>query len=328
MAFSGSISQTVFNTGKVMDSAFRRCKMPAQTITSEHLDIAKNELYLLLSTWANDGAPLWCIEKQIYPLYEGVSAVVTAIGTVDVLNANLRTLQALVGATSTTATEHSVAFDSSAQVATVGVRWAAASAPLALETSADGLSWTTIQTETPVATAGQWSWFDLTTVAPALFFRVRATSGVLSAQEVYLGNMPTEVPFARLNRDDYTTLPNKTFLSDSPLQYWFDRQARQPVMYLWPVPSARASYKQIVLWRHRHIMDVGSLTQEVEVPQRWYDAVVAGLAARLSNEVVEVDAAMIPALEGKAAAALYQARQEEYDNSPIRIMPNISAYTA
>jgi hypothetical protein len=66
MAFSETVSQTVFNTRKVIDSAMRRCRVPAQTITGEHIEIAKDQLFLLLSAWANDGAPLWCVEKQLY----------------------------------------------------------------------------------------------------------------------------------------------------------------------------------------------------------------------------------------------------------------------
>jgi hypothetical protein len=75
-------------------------------------------------------------------------------------------------------------------------------------------------------------------------------------------------------------------------------------------------------------MDVGSMTQEIEVPQRWYEALVAMLAARLAMEYLEVDPGMIPMLDGKAKESLYFAQQEERDNSPVNILPNISMYTA
>jgi hypothetical protein len=70
MAFSNTVSQTNFNTRRVIDNAIRRCKLTAQQITAEHIDIANDQLYLFLSDLANQGAPLWCIEKQIYPLYD------------------------------------------------------------------------------------------------------------------------------------------------------------------------------------------------------------------------------------------------------------------
>jgi hypothetical protein len=327
VAFSDTISTTSFNTRKVIENAARRCKVPPQTLSSEHVEVANDALYLLLSDLANQGVPLWCIEKQIYPLYEGVGDVVTPVGTVDILNANLRYLQALTGTDTDTSTTHKVEFDSTTFVSTVGVLWTATAVPIALERSDDGSSWTTIQTETPSATSGQWTWYDLDSSVSSLYFRVRATSGTLSFDQVYLGNTPTEIPLARLNRDDYTNLPNKTFQNNRPLQYWFDRQVRQPIMHMWPVPNADATTQQIVVWRHRQIMDVGTMTQEIEVPQRWYEAIVSMLAAKLALEFAEANPQMIPLLDSKAKEALYIAQMEERDNSPMMIAPNISPYT-
>jgi hypothetical protein len=328
MAYSGTVSQTKFETRRVIENAARRCKLPPQFLSAEHIDVAKDQLYLLLSDLANRGIQLWCIEKQIYPLYEGVGDLVLETGTVDVLNSNLRTLQRVEGTDTDTSTSRTVFFATSTFVTTVGIRWSAAAVPISLQRSADGIVWTTIQTETPTANAGEWTWFDLESSVALPYFRVLATTGTLGFSEIYLGNTPTEIPLARLNRDDYTNLPNKSFQSNRPLQFWFDRQVQRPVMHLWPVPNNAAEVLQIVLWRQRYIMDVGSMTQEIEVPQRWYDAIVAMLAAKLAMEYVEVDAQMIPLLDQKAKEALYFAQQEERDNSPMNILPNIAMYTA
>lgn len=327
MAFSGTTSQTVFNTRKVIDNAIRRCRVPAQQITSEHIEIANDQLYLLLGELANRGTPLWCIEKVLVPLYDGQGGVTLASSTVDVLNSSLRSLQTVTGTNTTTSTSVTTDFGSATFVTTVGVRWSAASVPINLQRSTDNVTWTTIQSETPSAVSGEWTWFDLDTSIAAAYFRVLATSGVLSASHVYLGNTPTEIPLSRMNRDDYTSLPNKFFQSSRPLQFWFDRQVRQPIMHMWPVPNSAATTSQLVIWRQRYIMDVGSMTQEVEVPQRWYEALVAGLAARMAMEIIEVDPAIIPMLDQKAAIALNIAQMEERDNSPMTIAPNIGMYT-
>lgn len=327
MAYSGTVSQTTFDTRRVIENAARRCKLPPQSLSAEHIDVAKDQLYLLLSDLANRGIQLWCVQKTIYPLYEGVSQIITLSGTVDILNSNLRSLQPVTGTETTDPTFYTTDFGSATSVTSVGIKWSGPSAPIALQRSSDGVTWTTIQTEVPAAVAGEWTWFDLYAVVPARYFRVLATSGTLDADQVYLGNTPTEIPLARLNRDDYVNLPNKSFTSNRPLQYWLDRQSLSPVMNLWPVPNAAAEVSQIVTWVQRHIMDVGSMTQEIEVPQRWYDAIVAMLAAKLALEYIEVDAQMIPLLDGKAKEALYFAQQEERDNSPMNILPNISMYT-
>lgn len=327
MAYSGTVSQTTFNTRRVIEHAARRCKMPAQSLSAEHIDIANDALYLMLSDLANQGAPLWCIQKSIYPLYEGTNYITTYSGTVDILNANLRWLQEVTGDDTTTNTTNITEFSTPTEVSTVGIKWSAASSPVEFSRSDDGLTWTIIQSEVPNAGSGEWSWYDLGSAVAANFFRVRATSGNLDFSQIYLGNTPTEIPLARLNRDDYTNLPNKTFQSNRPLQYWLDRQSLSPVMNLWPVPNAAATEMQVVVWAHRHIMDVGTMTQEIEVPQRWYETIVAMLAAKLAMEFVEVDAQIVPMLDAKAQQTLYMAQQEERDNSPINIAPSIGAYT-
>ena len=327
MAFSGTVSQTVFNTRRVIEHAARRCRLPAEQITAETVDIAKDQLYLMLSDWGNQDIGLWTLERQLYPLYAGVDHITLDVGTIDVAEATLRWLQPVTGANTTSPTDYTTAFGSATFVSTVGIKWSGDAVPLVVEQSNDGTNWAEALAVTPVAASGAWTWLDLPVVTTSSYIRVRVTSGTLSVAQVSWGNTPTEIPMGRLNRDSYTQLPNKTFQSLRPLQFWFDRQVRQPVMRLWPVPNTAVEAQQIVVWRKRHIMDVGSLTQEIEVPQRWYEAVVAGLAAKLALELVDVDPGIVPTLDTKAAAALYTAQMEERDRSPIMIAPDIGAYT-
>ena len=75
------------------------------------------------------------------------------------------------------------------------------------------------------------------------------------------------------------------------------------------------------------IMDVGELYGELEIPQRWYEAVQMMLAHRMSLELPAVDSTRISYLEKMADKFLYDAEQEERDKSPIYFAPNISVYT-
>jgi hypothetical protein len=155
MAYSGTISQTVFDTRRVIDNAFRRAKMLPETVSGEQIDIARDQLYLLTSNLANRGVPLWCVEKIIVPLYEGVGDVTLPAGTVDILNVNLRVLQEVTGANTVTPTTYSTSFGTDTPVTTVGVLWAAAAVPIIFERSTDGATWITVQSETPSAAAGE-----------------------------------------------------------------------------------------------------------------------------------------------------------------------------
>ena len=329
MAVSGTVSMTVFNTRKVIDHAYRRCRIPPEGISSEQIDFALDTLYLVLSMLANRGLQLWCIERYLMPLYEAQGLITMPNGIVDILNTNLRTIEVVNENTTdtTTSTTYTTIFPAQTQVTVIGIEWSGASTSYALETSNNGTTWTTLSTQdNPNATAGTVTWVDVQGSLATTYFRVRATTGVLNQTQVIFANTPNEIPMARLNRDDYVNLPNKTF-EGRPLQFWCDRQLNNPVLYLWPVPSAQFVTAQVVVWVKRYIMDVGTMTQEIEVPQRWYDSIVYVLAARLAEETPTVDPQMIAILDQKAQRALLEAENEERDNSPIYLTPNIAVYT-
>jgi lauroyl/myristoyl acyltransferase len=96
-------------------------------------------------------------------------------------------------------------------------------------------------------------------------------------------------------------------------------------MYLWPVPSD--PFVQMTVWTSRQIQDVGDLQDELEVPQRWYEAVIFMLAHRMALELPGVAMDRIGYLEKMANEYLNEAEQEERDKSPIYFAPNIAPYT-
>jgi hypothetical protein len=179
---------------------------------------------------------------------------------------------------------------------------------------------------TIVVSDNQWVWTDIDPGQSVGYYRIRAyNSTTLALRELYFGNNSREIQMSRLNRDDYTNLPNKNFTANQPFQFWFDRTIPQPTVYLWPTPSD--PFVQMTVWYQRQIMDVGSLTDELEVPQRWYEAVVMMLAHRMALELPQVAMDRVGYLEKMAEKYLFEAEQEERDKSPIYFAPNISVYT-
>jgi hypothetical protein len=172
-----------------------------------------------------------------------------------------------------------------------------------------------------------WVWTDIDPGQNVAFYRILASGGTtLALREWYIGNNSTEIMMSRLNRDDYTNLPNKNFTANQPFQFWFDRTIPNPTIYLWPTPSN--AFVQMTVWYSTQIMDVGALTNELQIPQRWYEAVVFMLAHRMSLELPQVAMDRVQYLEKMAEKHLYIAEQEERDRSPIYFAPNISPYTA
>jgi hypothetical protein len=196
------------------------------------------------------------------------------------------------------------------------------------EWSEDGTTWKTLVDLGSVAVVNnEWIWTDIVAGQTVPYYRCRVYNGTtLSVRELYFGNNSLEVQMSSLNRDDYTNLPNKDFTANQPYQYWYNRQIPNPQIYIWPVPST--AFVQMTCWYSRQIEDVGALTDELEIPQRWYEAVQMMLAHKMSLELPQVAMDRIGYLEKMAEKHLYIAEQEERDRSPIYWAPNISVYTA
>lgn len=325
MAFSGSVSGTTFNALKVVDHAFRRCRLPAQSITAEMQSYALESLDLMLSELANIKTPSWCIEKLILPLYENQPIVTLPLGTVDVLNLNYRTLQPVTGATVSTSTAYTVNFTTQTVVDTIGVKWAGTSVPLTFQVSTNGTVWVTVGSSSVVASSGEITWTDISGALAYPYFRITSTSPILYSV-ITLGNMPNEIPLGLLNRDSYVQQSNKVF-PGRPTSYWFQRDIPEPVVNIWPAPFLAAEQAQLIVWRHRQIMDTENLQQEVEIPQRWLEAIVNGLSAKMAAETPMVDINLIPMLEQRAAMTMQRAWDGDNDGSPIQINPGIGVYT-
>ena len=172
----------------------------------------------------------------------------------------------------------------------------------------------------------EWLWYDIDPGVTAQYYQMVETSGnTLSVAEFFVGTYSTEVTMARLNRDDYTNLPNKNFTANQPYQFWFNRTLPQPTITLWPTPSD--PFVQMTVWYSRQVMDVGDLDGELEVPQRWFEAVQMNLAHRMALSLPQVGLDRIQYLEGQAEKFFIMAENEERDKSPIYFAPNISVYT-
>ena len=325
MAYSDSISGTTFNALKVVDHAFRRCRLQAQAITAEMQDYALDSLYLMLSELANIKTPSWCIEKIILPMYENQQIVTLPLGTVEVLNLNYRTLQVVTGSTVEEATAYTVSFGTDTVVSTVGIEWNGASTTVTFQVSNDGLVWTTVGSSDVAAVSGDITWTDISGALAYQYFRI-TSAHTINYELVTLGNSPQEIPLGNLNRDDYVNQTNKVFPS-RPNSYWFQRDLPQPVINLWPAPFSAAEQAQLIVWRHRQIMDTQNLQQDVEVPQRWLEAIINGLAAKMAAETPAVDANLIVPLEQKATISYQRAWDGDNDGSPIYINPGIGCYT-
>jgi hypothetical protein len=317
-------------------------------MSAEMASIARDNLFLMQSAWATLGVNLWCVEKIVMPVYPNQPTVTLPVGTLTVLNAMYRTLSRLDGAVSSaggtasyatdgdtttiltqTAPAGNVSVDAGGDtvVSTVGyLPGTTSTLQLVWEYSTDNSTWTTLLAVASANyTNGEWTWWDIAAPVSARYYRLRAVAGTIVAREIVFGHSAYEITMADLNQDQYVAMPNKQ-MTGQPLQFWLDRQRDQPVMYLWPVPSN--TFAQIVVWRHRYIQDVGTAQNDLDVPQRWLDAVVTGLAARMAMELPGIPDSRIGMLESRAAMALQAVSDAESGTGPMQLVSNITVYTA
>jgi len=356
MAYSGTVGTTVVNVQTMIDHGARRCGKLAEELTSEQVISARESLFIALSALANKGINYWSLSKKVFWLKANKYLYAMPVGCVDVLNVLYRTMNRPTGTYATSA-GGTVSFVADSDIDTycqqtstngnisvaygtnnpiyagsIGLLPYVAGGGSAVwsiiyEYSTDNISWNTLEDLGQITvTDNEWIWTDVDPGQNVEYYRVRAYSGTtLDLREWYVGNNARLIQMARLNRDDYTNLPNQNFTANQPYQFWFDRTIPQPTMYLWPVPSD--PFVQMTVWYSRQIMDVGNLSGELEIPQRWYLAIQSMLAHQMSLELPGVATDRIGYLEAQADKYLTLAEVEERDKSPIYFAPNISVYT-
>ena len=350
MAYSNTVGQTTISVQQLIDHGARRAGKFAEELTIEQVQSAKESLFYLLSNLINQGIQYFAIKKQVIGMNANQAQYVLPAGSNDVLNALYRRMQRPTGGPFASSGNAALAFDSNtatscAQTAVngnIGINFGAAPVyagsigilpavsgafNVVLEWSNDNVTWTTLTNPGAVTwTSGTWLWYDIDPGVTASFYRMRETGGnTLNVAEFYVGNNSTEITMSRLNRDDYTNLPNKNFTANQPFQFWFNRTIPQPTLTLWPVPSD--PFVQVTVYYSAYVQDVGALSGQLAIPDRWYMAIQCMLAHQMSQELPGVDIARVQYLEGQAEKYFNMAENEERDRSPQYFQPNISVYS-
>ena len=354
MAYSGTTGNTTINVDQLISYAFRDAGKMAEEITPEYVEAAKQALFYNLQNLSNLGVNLWLLENQLYGAVTAQQQLYLPKTVIDVREANwvyiinsqaseylpLDNMTAPAAfeqnlnlvATSTPQKNYlGLSYQLAQPVFYVGFNGYAEDGGtqtynFAYEVSDDGINWVVSQ-QLPETTLKdrEWAYYNIAITPNHLYYRLRETvAETFSVRQIVFSTSQQVIPLARLNRDDYWNLPNKQFPSVRSLQYWFDRTI-EPSMYLWPVPNNDFQMFQLLV--EKQMQDVGSLTDQIYVPDRWLNCVQKQLSHTLSLQLPGVDMTRIGYLEQQANKAFMQASEEDRDKSPIYFQPNISYYT-
>jgi hypothetical protein len=326
MPTSGTIGQTTISTDKIIEHAIRRCGLSPSSQTVETIQIAKDNLYLILLSITNEGVNLWLIQHSLLGLKNMQATFALPVGSIDLLNVLYSTPSLITGTDSNTATEFTTELVGETLIENIGVKFSSISSieTVFLEHSTDGAVWTTILSDT----RSDWEnnvnyWFKIDPLIADVFFRVRTLNNI-TVSTFKLSTSTYDFPIYPYNRDDYLAQSNK-FVSGRPSTNYYFEKKLSPQVTLWPIPNNEDDFLKITT--QRQIQDVGTLSQEVEVPERWKEAIIWQLSDRLAFELPNVS----PERSGLIAARLREqmvlVNMGETDASPLRISPAIGAYT-
>ena len=124
-----------------------------------------------------------------------------------------------------------------------------------------------------------------------------------------------------ISRTEYLSFNNQQ-ITGPPTVFWFDRLI-SPSVTLWPVPDGNGPYT-LDYFSCTQMQDANLAGGETpDVPYRWFDAIVAGMAHRLSR----IYAPQIEQLRKQdAMEAWNDAAAQDTEGTPFKIVPQLGAY--
>lgn len=149
----------------------------------------------------------------------------------------------------------------------------------------------------------------------------------------------TDINISRISVSTYSTIPNK-ITQGRPIQVWVNRRSGQttnavgatpqfPQINIWPAPdqgTVSTPFYYFVYWRLRRMVDAGTGVNVEDIPFRFQNCMVAGLAYMLSMKLPEVDPNRIMMLKDQYAEAWDLAASEDREKAPDRFVPRMTFY--
>ena len=142
------------------------------------------------------------------------------------------------------------------------------------------------------------------------------------------GQNQTDINISRISVSTYAMIPNKN-AEGRPIQVWFQRLSGAtdsandvvyPKIHVWPTPDNSQTYT-FVYWRLRRIQDAGNGINGQDIPFRFLNCMVAGLAYYLSMKLPEVDPGRRAELKADYEQQFALAAEEDREKAPVRFVP-------
>jgi len=295
---------TLFNLdlNDLIEEAFERCGMELRT--GYDFRTARRSLNLLTVEWANRGINMWTIDQGTISLVQGQNTYALPTDTIDLLEHQIRT-QANQAANQTDITISRISVSTYATIPNklaqgrpiqVWIQRLSGNA----NTNAYTLNGTITSTATTITLTS-------TVNLPAAGF-IKIDNEIIGYGYIS-GNTINNCSRGQAN----TTAAAHTTGASVYVEYL-------PAITVWPTPDGSQSY-QFIYWRLRRIQDAGNGVNIQDIPFRFVNCLVAGLAYYLSLKLQGVDPMRSTALKAEYEQQFQLASEEDREKAPVRFVP-------
>jgi hypothetical protein len=150
------------------------------------------------------------------------------------------------------------------------------------------------------------------------------------------GTNQQDLNINRISESTYSTIPNKN-ATGRPIQVWVNRRSgattpsgvQYPQINVWPSPdqgTQASPYYTFVYWRMRRIQDAGTGVTTQDIPFRFINCMVAGLAYYLSMKLPNIDMQRATGLKAEYEQQFQLAADEDREKANNRYVPRVLFY--
>lgn len=304
MATTSGTSVFNLDVNDLIEEAFERCGRELRT--GYDFRTARRSLNLLTIEWANRGLNLWTIEQGQILLnsYQAIYPLPT--DTIDLLDQVIRTgngsqsNQVDINISRISESTYSTIPNKNANGRPIQV-WINRQTGMSPSTASTTLSASISSTDTTITLANA-------SGLPGAGF-VTIGSETIGYQNI-VGN---QIVNAWRGQNGTTAASHASGASVTV--------ANLPCINVWPAPNPPGDQYTFVYWRMRRMQDAGTGTNVGDIPFRFVNALVAGLAFYLSQKLAGVDPQRIPMLKADYEQQWTLAEQEDREKAAVRFVP-------
>jgi hypothetical protein len=295
----------------LIEEAFERCGQELRT--GYNFKTARRSLNLLTIEWANRGINLWTIEEGQIPLYPNQIIYPLPVDTIDLLDQVTRTgsgvNQSDININRISESTYSTIPNKNAQGRPIQF-WINRQSGESNPTTAT-LNGSISATDTTITVNG------IDQLGSTGFILVGTETISYSAVDT----VNSQLLYCARGQNGTTAASHSTGAAITVQNL--------PCVNIWPVPnqgSAGNPYYTMVYWRMRRIQDTGTGVKTQDIPFRFLECMVAGLAYKMSMKLPNVDPARVMALKAEYDQQFQLASEEDRDKANDRFVPRVQFY--